>query len=341
MLVTVRPAIAGFRCGPEGRPKPQGTIGCECPRDKHSARDGADWVCVPTPSIFGPPELKSPPADARDVDTATAFCASPPVWADELEFELCFDRACHAHWRSNTVPATDGVVSCTWDDLPLEHEMFWRVRGRKRGQPGAYSVARRFITGIRSANISLPELDTIERNRPAEDPRKAQEERSVEQERIVEKARKAEEARKADEAQRQPRRIVERQHMGEPVHAQQGAPPEQPDERPGRTLRLFGVGAGALGAVSLAAGIGFALHARALVDELSRPGATYDAAKIDAGNTANRIALVGFVTGGALVAVGVTLYWRGAAEGKRGKRVTLAPIVSDRFAGLVVSGALP
>jgi hypothetical protein len=64
----------------------------------------------------------------------------------------------------------------------------------------------------------------------------------------------------------------------------------------------------------------------------------FDPSKVDAGNRANTIAIVGMAGGTALVAAGAALYWWGYTQGRSTERVSLAPIVSDRLAGLVVAG---
>src|SRR5881394_3682711 len=104
MFLVVRPATAGFRCGPNGKPKPQGAIGCECPPGKQSVRDGSDWICAAIP-LPEPPELRSPPAGARDVDEHTQFIVLRPISAEALEIEVCRDRACQHRWRADRVPA--------------------------------------------------------------------------------------------------------------------------------------------------------------------------------------------------------------------------------------------
>jgi hypothetical protein len=96
--------------------------------------------------------------------------------------------------------------------------------------------------------------------------------------------------------------------------------------------------AGAGGVVGVAIGIGFGLHARTLSSDLSKKGAVYDPAQIDAGHRANTIAIVGMAGGTALVAAGAALYWWGYTQGRSAERVSLAPIVSNGLAGLVVAG---
>jgi hypothetical protein len=85
-------------------------------------------------------------------------------------------------------------------------------------------------------------------------------------------------------------------------------------------------------------GIGFGVHARSLSSELSRPMALYDPSKVDAGHRADAIAIAGMAGGTALIAAGAALYWWGHAQGQATERVSLAPMVSDGAAGLVVGG---
>ncbi len=120
-----------------------------------------------------------------------------------------------------------------------------------------------------------------------------------------------------------------------------GQPSDEGVEHPGRTLRIAGIGVGAVGVIGVGVGIVFGLKARSLADDLSAPGAMFDPGKVDDGKSANRTAIIGLVGGTVLVAVGVTLYWRGSVAKSRAEQVTLAPMVSDQVAGLAISGLLP
>jgi tetratricopeptide (TPR) repeat protein len=111
--------------------------------------------------------------------------------------------------------------------------------------------------------------------------------------------------------------------------------------QPGRSQRIAGLATGAGGVAAFAIGIGFGLHARSLADELSRDGATYDPGKVHAGERANTIAIVGIAGGSALIAAGAALYWWGYTQSRTDERVSLAPMLSQHTAGLVLSGALP
>jgi tetratricopeptide (TPR) repeat protein len=152
----------------------------------------------------------------------------------------------------------------------------------------------------------------------------------------AEEDRKAEEAKKAEEAE-------ETKKAGSPSWAPGTTPPQDTGSLeaaapPGRNLRIAGIAAGAGGVVGVAIGFGFGLHAHTLSNELSKTGAMYDPSKFDAGQRANTIAIVGIAGGTALVAAGAALYWWGYTQGRPTERVSVAPIISDRLAGLVVAG---
>jgi hypothetical protein len=110
------------------------------------------------------------------------------------------------------------------------------------------------------------------------------------------------------------------------------------ETQPGRTQRIAGLATGAGGAVALAIGIGYGLHARSLSDQVSR---TYDPVKARDGQHANTIAIAGMAGGAALIAAGAALYWWGYTEGRSAEHVALAPLMSSHTAGLVLSGTLP
>ncbi len=192
-----------------------------------------------------------------------------------------------------------------------------------------------------TARALVAELEALK----AEESRKADEARKADQARqVAEAARKAEELRQAEAS----RRATARQaHAGDadraadPKRVAEPAAGVAPAEAPGRALRLYGVGVSAIGVVTLAVGIGFGLSAKSLSDDLSRPGAVYDPGKVDSGQTADRVAIVGLIGGTVALAVGATLYWRGYARAHHAEAITLAPMVSDQIAGLVVAGVLP
>jgi hypothetical protein len=116
--------------------------------------------------------------------------------------------------------------------------------------------------------------------------------------------------------------------------------PRDPGQ-PGETLRIAGLVTGAAGVAAVGIGIGFGLHARSLSSDLSQRHAVYDPAKIRAGERANTIAIAGMAGGAVLIATGAALYWWGHAQGSASERVSVAPLVGERTAGVIISGALP
>jgi hypothetical protein len=109
------------------------------------------------------------------------------------------------------------------------------------------------------------------------------------------------------------------QRMDVPTPAQ---PSDEGVEHPGRTLRIAGIGVGVVGVAGVGVGIVFGLKARSLADDLSAPGAMFDPSKVDDGKSANRTAIIGIAGGTVLVALGVTLYWRGHVAKGRAEHVT-------------------
>ena len=198
----------------------------------------------------------------------------------------------------------------------------------------------------KKAEEAKEEAKKVEDARRAEDDRKAAERKAEDDRRAAE--RKAEDDRRAAEARRteDARRAAEARKAEQARQATATAPGQPGQDRgspevaapPGRNLRIAGLATGAAGFAGVVVGIGFGLHARSLADELSRPMAVYDPSKVDAGHRANAIAIVGMAGGTALVAAGAALYWWGYTQGQSTERISLAPLMSDRAAGLVVAG---
>ncbi|HEY4055011.1 MAG TPA: tetratricopeptide repeat protein [Kofleriaceae bacterium] len=149
----------------------------------------------------------------------------------------------------------------------------------------------------------------------------------------------ADDARAAEiqKAQDEAARKVAEKPVEAPPRVDVAPPPEAP--HPGRNLRIGGFVCGGAGVVTLGLGIGFSLHARSLSNELSKNGATYDPAKVDAGERANTIGIGGIIVGAALLGTGAFLYWRGART-VESPSLTYAPYVTPDGAGLAVGGAL-
>jgi tetratricopeptide (TPR) repeat protein len=206
----------------------------------------------------------------------------------------------------------------------------------------ALSLYRRYLSEAPNGPQAKTarELVTEIEAHQADEARLAEAAHQADEARKAEEVRKAEEARKVDAASSPA--IAER-GSPPPVAASPVSTPEaaSPDVAPGRSQQIAGIAVGAGGVVVLAIGIGFGLHARSLADQLSRDGAVYDPAKVHAGERANTIAIVGIAGGSALIAAGAVLYWRGTTQSRAAERVSLAPMLSPRAAGLVLSGALP
>jgi tetratricopeptide (TPR) repeat protein len=190
------------------------------------------------------------------------------------------------------------------------------------------------------------EARKLEDARRAEEDRKAAERKAEEDRKAAE--RKAEDDRKAAEARKVAEAGQERERAATAAAAPSGPPGGAPvletsgtvSAAPvGSNLRVAGIATGAGGIASVAIGIGFAIHSRTLNDRVSnKPGMVFDPNTDSAGQRANTIAYVGTIGGTVLVATGAALYWWGYTQGRSAEGVSIAPLVSDRLAGLVVTG---
>lgn len=107
-----------------------------------------------------------------------------------------------------------------------------------------------------------------------------------------------------------------------------------------RNLRIAGIASGAVGVVSLGVGIGYAIHGASLSKKADDMMLPEDDQVYKDGHRANQIAYTGVIGGAVLLGVGAGLYWWGTSESHAGDRITLAPLLSDRQVGFVLSGAL-
>jgi hypothetical protein len=182
--------------------------------------------------------------------------------------------------------------------------------------------------------------------RKPDEARKADEARTADDARRADDAGKADEAHTADEARDVPANQVAMTAPSTgaaadpPVSAVRDTVPRSASQ-PGKLPRIAGLATGAGGVAAVAIGIGFGLHARSLSDDLSRDGAVYDPDKMRAGERANAIAIAGMAGGAALIVTGAALYWWGHTQDRAHVRVSLAPLVGERTAGVMVLGALP
>jgi tetratricopeptide (TPR) repeat protein len=159
----------------------------------------------------------------------------------------------------------------------------------------------------------------------------------------ADEARKAEEARALRQAQADEARKREQAQADEARKARDaGAAGAARDAGEGRarTLRIAGIASGATGVVSLGIGIGFAFHGASLSNKADREQLPEDSQVYKDGHRANSIAWTGVIGGAVLLGAGAGLYWWGHSEGHAAERITLAPVLSDRHVGFVLSGAL-
>jgi tetratricopeptide (TPR) repeat protein len=210
----------------------------------------------------------------------------------------------------------------------------------------ALSLYRRYLSDAPAGPLAQDARDRIAEIEAAraEEARKLEEARKAEEDR----ARKAEDDRRAEEARKVAEAGQERERAAAAATAPSGAPVASPPldtgapeaaVPPGRNLRIAAIASGAGGIAGVAIGIGFAVHSRTLNDRVSnKPGMMFDKATDDAGHLANTMAYVGVIGGTALVATGAALYWWGYTQGRSAERVSIAPVVSDRLAGLVITG---
>ena len=213
----------------------------------------------------------------------------------------------------------------------------------------ALSLYRRYLSEASDGLLAPDARDRIAEieAHKAEDARKVEDARKAEDDRKV-AARKAEDDRRAAEAREAVEAGQERERAAAAAAAPSGAPGAAPPQDtgapevaapPGRNLRIAGLATGAGGLVGVVVGIGFAVHSRTLNDRVSnKPGMKFDPDTDAAGHRANTIAYVGTIGGTALVAAGAALYWWGYTQDRSAERVSIAPMVSDRIAGLVVAG---
>jgi hypothetical protein len=184
----------------------------------------------------------------------------------------------------------------------------------------------------KDAHDRIAELEArkLEESRKAEDDRKAAA-------RKAEDDRKAAAAKQAEDDRARAAAAASWPSSAPSAAAQDTGAPEIAAPA-GRNLRIAGIATGAAGVVGVGIGIGFAVHSSTL-NRRAMAETTFDKRTDDAGHTANAIGYVGTIGGTAMVVAGAVLYWSGYAQGRSAERVTVAPVVTDRLAGVAIAGA--
>jgi hypothetical protein len=110
-----------------------------------------------------------------------------------------------------------------------------------------------------------------------------------------------------------------------------------PAPTPGRGLRIAGAVTFGVGVAAVGAGVGFALAANKLADDLERSPSSYERSKESTRSTYATLSMVGYAAGGVCVAGGAVLYFLGWRQGS--SSATVQPMVSARSAGALVQVA--
>jgi tetratricopeptide (TPR) repeat protein len=105
-----------------------------------------------------------------------------------------------------------------------------------------------------------------------------------------------------------------------------------PETTPGRGLRIGGVVTFAVGVAGVAAGVGFALEANHLADQLEAKPPRYQPGTESTQSSYATASMIGYAAGAACVAGGALLYYLGWRKGHE-TSATIEPMVSARAAG--------
>ena len=116
------------------------------------------------------------------------------------------------------------------------------------------------------------------------------------------------------------------------AHAQAGVQASLPQATPGRGLRIAGVVTFGVGVAGVAAGLGFALAANHLADQLEATHESYQRSKESTRASYAIASTVSYAAGAACVAGGALLYYLGWRQGRQSS-ATLEPMVSAQTAG--------
>jgi tetratricopeptide (TPR) repeat protein len=114
------------------------------------------------------------------------------------------------------------------------------------------------------------------------------------------------------------------------------APPTEPTEPPGRTMRIAGIVTGAVGVASLGASVYFGLRASSLEEEASN-ALQFDPGIDERGRAANRNMIITASIGAAALGTGAVLYFLGRRAGAEEQRITVAPALDPSSVGVVAA----
>jgi len=180
-------------------------------------------------------------------------------------------------------------------------------------------------------NQLAPEVRAIEAREAAEKKRLADEEAARLQREKDEADRLARE-----KAAKQPKASPEPSPSPEPEEPETPVDTSQPSR--GRGLRIAGLVTAGVGVLCIGGGVLFGLQAKSASDELSEDGATFSQSKLDDGEAAERNMFILYGVGGAAVIGGTVMYFMGRSRGRESK-LTMAPVVGPRRAGVALSGS--
>jgi tetratricopeptide (TPR) repeat protein len=206
----------------------------------------------------------------------------------------------------------------------------------------------RVATAARQSLAELAEAAVIQRQAEEEARRKAEEEtRRKAEEEAQRKAAEEEARRQAEQAERQRIEEEARRKAEEDLRAREreARGGRAATRRPGRPLRLAGLGTAAVGLLAVGVGVKFGLDARRLSDEVSGVGDDAGDAwtednldKISRGESAETKMMIFTGLGATALVAGGALYFLGHRKDARASRLTLTPAATPAWTGLALSG---
>jgi tetratricopeptide (TPR) repeat protein len=153
----------------------------------------------------------------------------------------------------------------------------------------------------------------------------------------AEAAAAAEAKRKADE---EAKRKADEQAKLEQAQQQQPPPEEPAPQRPGGTLRIAGLATAGAGVVAIGVGVVFGLRAKSISNEAAQWD-TFDQARFDQGEAAERNMFIFTGVGGAALITGGVLYYLGHRAGATtadSGTVTVAPVITPETVTFTAAG---